>query len=596
MFLASLYEYMGDPSSAWRYSTNGLDVFWRGDCPSMRGYSLYAGLDQVAEDTERWFLDVQLIEEALKLIDKDPDHELQAIEVHRLSNALVMIQDYAAAEQSLRQANVLASQSADGTRKVNLEFETEIGLAKVDLQRSAPEETIRRLEPLQKQLNQISDNDLSFDYLRSLGLAYFARGDSERAMRALQPALALAEDSLRRNDVERERLIWNRKTDQAYRAMVQLKLAVTPQDGFAQWEWFKGASLRGGPLRGQDLPASYDFPATKVVPFASLEVPADTAVLSYAVFPAFTEAWIYTRNSLREYRLPLSSQEIELLATSYSNHCSRPDSSPRTIEAESRVIYRKLLYPLESSLDAYTHLLVEPDSNLWLIPFETLIDAKGVYLGDRFAISLSPGLDYLAHSSSWRISKQSRILLAGDPLLIGKTPLEDAEEETKGIARQFRYSKVLLRNDANNERITEELADAEIFHFSGHAAASPDGVGLLLGETTVLGATKVQVSDFSHLRFVVLSACNSANGSTGVFDDRDSLARLFVGAGIPEVVASRWLVNSRATASLMEDFYAQMLSGKNASAALRDASHTLRAKQEFAHPFYWAGFSVFGKS
>jgi CHAT domain-containing protein len=46
----------------------------------------------------------------------------------------------------------------------------------------------------------------------------------------------------------------------------------------------------------------------------------------------------------------------------------------------------------------------------------------------------------------------------------------------------------------------------------------------------------------------------------------------------------------------MEDFYAQMLSGKNVSAALRDASHTLRAKEEFAHPFYWAGFSVFGKS
>jgi CHAT domain-containing protein len=145
-------------------------------------------------------------------------------------------------------------------------------------------------------------------------------------------------------------------------------------------------------------------------------------------------------------------------------------------------------------------------------------------------------------------------------------------------------------------RITEELADAEIFHFSGHAAASPDGVGLLLGETTVLRATKVQISDFSRLKFVVLSACNSANGSAGVFDDRDSLARLFVGAGIPEVVASRWLVNSRATASLMEDFYAQMLSGKNVSAALRDASHTLRAQEEFAHPFYWAGFSVFGKS
>ena len=46
----------------------------------------------------------------------------------------------------------------------------------------------------------------------------------------------------------------------------------------------------------------------------------------------------------------------------------------------------------------------------------------------------------------------------------------------------------------------------------------------------------------------------------------------------------------------MEEFYAQLLSGKDISFALSSASRKLREQAEFAHPFYWASFSAFGKS
>lgn len=109
-----------------------------------------------------------------------------------------------------------------------------------------------------------------------------------------------------------------------------------------------------------------------------------------------------------------------------------------------------------------------------------------------------------------------------------------------------------------------------------------------------MNVTKIPVEKFSRLRLAVLSACYSANGAESIFDDRDSLARLLVGAGVPEVVASRWMVNSRATATLMKEFYAQLRSGRDVSGALHDATHKLRATREFAHPFYWASFSAFG--
>ena len=166
----------------------------------------------------------------------------------------------------------------------------------------------------------------------------------------------------------------------------------------------------------------------------------------------------------------------------------------------------------------------------------------------------------------------------------------------KGISRQFRYSKLLLDDQASSGKIAEGLRNVDVFHFSGHAIASPGGVGLILGDAVVMDVAKIQVSDFAKLKLAVLSACDSAKGSANVFDDRDSLARSLIGVGVPDVVASRWMVDSRATAAVMKEFYAQLLSGKSVSEALGVASRSLRKNPELSHPFYWAGFSAFGKS
>jgi CHAT domain-containing protein/tetratricopeptide (TPR) repeat protein len=596
-FLASLYQYMGDTSSAWRYSSEGLARYWEGDYPLMRGYSLYAGLDVVAEETEQWFLDARIIQEASQLLSEDPDLELRAIEQLRLSNALAMTGDFAEAEKKLEQARALSVRSAGGARKDNLELEAQIALAKFELLRSEPAMVIHRLEPLRGKVSGLSDKDLVFDYFRNLGLAYFAVSAPLPAKQDLGEALALAEESLRRNNNERERTIWCRKAEPAYRAMAQLRLAGSPQDAFAQWEWFKGASLRGSPSRSRHSTEVNDSLASPGTPALSFVLPSDTAIVSYAFLPEGTFAWIYSQTVVRQQRLPISAQEVELLARRFADLCSRPDSNLATVKSESRVLYQKLFEPMEPLLSHYRHLVIEPDKALWLIPFEALLDANGSYLADRFAISLSPGLDYLAISPPWRgISQESRILIAADPPTSGRKPLEDAEEEAKGIARQFRYVQLMRKDDAGYQRIAEHMGDSDVFHFSGHAATSPDGVGLLLGDSSVMEASKVRASQFSGLKLAVLSACNSANGATGIFDDRDSLARLLVGAGVLEVVASRWMVNSRATSALMEEFYAQMLSGKDVSFSLRDASRKLRDRGEYTHPFYWAGFSAFGKS
>lgn len=595
-FLADLYQYMGDVSSGWRYATDGLTRYWEGDFPLIRGYSLYAELDYIAESSEEWFLDAQVLAEGSQYQRGDPDLEVQALRSYRFANALAMTGDLHGAERSINEGRDLFLRSADSTRKNSLEFEAQVALAKAELLCSHPVSVIHRLEPLEPVARTVTDTDLAFDYFRNLGLAYFAIRDTVRAKQALSTAVRLAEQSLARNPDERERLIWCRKTDRVYRALVQLSLAGPADVAFSQWEWFKGASVRGAPEQPSNLAfQSTSLPSERAV-LPQLVPPADTLVVSYALLPGQTIAWTFSRAGVQQHALSISEHELDLLAHRFVDHCSRPDSNLATVRTESHLLYAKLLEPFEASLRGYKHLLIEPDQALWFVPFAALLDRDSVYLGDLYSLSLSPGLNYLNLSlSSPGVSDRSPILIAADPPSRGRTPLGDAEQEAKGIARQFRFKRLLLEENTDYRDIAEQMKDVEIFHFSGHAVASPDGVGLVLGESGVMDVDTIRVSDIAHLRLVVLSACNTANGTDAVFDDYNSLARLLIGAGVLNVVASRWSVDSRATKTLMEDFYAQLVSGAEVSSALRQASRRLRGDEEFQHPFYWASFSAFGK-
>jgi CHAT domain-containing protein len=74
------------------------------------------------------------------------------------------------------------------------------------------------------------------------------------------------------------------------------------------------------------------------------------------------------------------------------------------------------------------------------------------------------------------------------------------------------------------------------------------------------------------------------------------LVTAFLQAGTQNVVASRWNVDSVATADFMDLFYARLLSGASVADALQGATMTLRKAPEHAHPYYWAAFGVFGRA
>jgi CHAT domain-containing protein len=71
------------------------------------------------------------------------------------------------------------------------------------------------------------------------------------------------------------------------------------------------------------------------------------------------------------------------------------------------------------------------------------------------------------------------------------------------------------------------------------------------------------------------------------------LSRAFIYAGTPAVVVSQWDVSDRATAYLMNTFYAQLRQRRGPAAALRRAQ--LDTRRRYPNVALWGAFLVVGE-
>jgi CHAT domain-containing protein len=75
------------------------------------------------------------------------------------------------------------------------------------------------------------------------------------------------------------------------------------------------------------------------------------------------------------------------------------------------------------------------------------------------------------------------------------------------------------------------------------------------------------------------------------------MARPFIKAGVPIVVASLWAVESDSTAKLMTSFHKHRKQGRlSTMAALREAQLEMLSSPDIRnhHPYRWASFAAIG--
>ena len=149
------------------------------------------------------------------------------------------------------------------------------------------------------------------------------------------------------------------------------------------------------------------------------------------------------------------------------------------------------------------------------------------------------------------------------------------------------FSKRDSDDDWENPMVRCGLALAGANHF--------ESVTNAVIEDGILTGLEASLLNLQGTDLVILSACQTSSGDVRIGEGVMSLRRAFTIAGAQSVLASHWRVSDAATSQLVTEFLKEWRTGKQRSAAMREAQLSLLRSQEFSNPYFWAAFTLTGR-
>ncbi|MCT7984665.1 CHAT domain-containing protein, partial [Laspinema sp. A4] len=318
-------------------------------------------------------------------------------------------------------------------------------------------------------------------------------------------------------------------------------------------------------------------------------------------------------------------------------------TNPRKTNTDSYMsasvqLYEWLIAPIAAELDAQgiDMLMFSLDAGLRGIPLAALHDGEQ-FLIEKYRLGLIPSVNLT--DTGYKNLNETRVLAMGasdfkDPTipLLSAVPVELAL-----ISEVFSLEKYFLNEafTADSLRAARRAQNFDIIHLATHVkfysgmeqteAGSSDARGKsyiqFWDEQVPLEQMRQLGLDAGTVELLVLSACETAVGSS---EAELGFAGLAVQMGVKSVLASLWEVDDEGTLGLMSEFYQQLSSQEQTikSEALRQAQLAfLRGEvrmsgdqlvssrgaidlppqiaeqmsdRSFAHPYYWAAFTLVG--
>jgi CHAT domain-containing protein len=609
-FIAETKFDTGDPSGGWKLVRTGLDRYWSEQFPAMRGYNLYNNVALAAEAAGQSNLQLAIWREAADTIDAEHDLLLRAVAHSKMANAARTAHQPEIAELQYAEAAGLYALAPQTTATRGARLYSEIMTAQVEAHQGKFDTAVARLTRAQGEVRQSADSFVAQVFYSTLGQVQLRSHHAVEAEQAFLPALRLAEQNLASLTSEVNRVGWSKDAAPIYLGLAEAKLLQgQEQESLGVFEWYLGAPQRVD-AQGHSTSQRAPVPAQPLPDFSQLppRLPllSSQTKLAYGVLPDGLAIWVYDDHGVRGKWITKSPQELQDLASNFYAQCSDPGSDLSALRRDSRLLYSLLIGPVEEQLTPNRTLVIETEGFLAQVPFEALLDSSDQYLVERVPIVHSLGqYSEPRLSSDAAISSQSAALVVGSTASStadGLIPLPDVAAEADTVASFFPSAHVFKGREVTLSAIRNELPGAAVFHFAGHALATPGMTGLLLessgGQTEaprLLDASVVRQLHLQGLQLAVLSACSTASGSGGS-SGFDSVTDALLRAGVPHVLASRWTVDSVAARGFVQDFYRNALSGQPVSDAMRLTSQKMLADPRTSHPYYWTAFAVYGRS
>lgn len=395
-----------------------------------------------------------------------------------------------------------------------------------------------------------------------------ARSHLHEAQLSLESRLAHLKDY-------EERLIWLEESGQIYRLEAEADLDENDAAGaLSLWQRYK-ALLSGS------TPIPMFSPS-------GLEKCQRCALISWVSLESRTLVFLRAPDgSVKGGVSTISRSQILQLQRIFLAQLSHPETPLADIKTTGARLFQILLGPVAQSLPDGGQIVLQPDQELGDIPFAALVGVDSEFLARHYELVTSPFIT-LHGRPSGHIASHDRVLVVSASDSLGSSDTEPEE-----LRKLFPEGAVLELHDAELPVIRKELESATILHFTGHSISQSGDQVLSLGNGRTLQPADLNGSSHTHLQLAVLAGCSTARSRQEMRDPHSWVGSL-LRAGVPDLVASRWSVDSATTSDFMREFYTLIRNGETAPSALRQSALHMSAQAATASPYYWASFDVFG--
>jgi CHAT domain-containing protein len=604
--LAQIYDDLGDVRRVWQHNYAALLALPKLYKPRRIQNTLAAVVESLCR-TEDLIPAVHfselLIDEAVRADNPNGITialRNQAALLHRLGRTAEALLD-------LDRARGASQRIEDLRLRQSVEVDTLLAEGRM-LNASRPDAALRVLDQAQAISLQEGNRHLLIQILQERAESWLSLGREREAEADQEAGLA---------ELERQRRVLGDATLRVFfadqgRALLEERIALQRRRG----ESAEATLNTAEGLRARALldalgdPGSAQWPEPRPASAIVAALPRGTTLVEYLWVRDGLLAWVITHDGVDLIDLGSGRQRIETLAERFT----RDLRNGREAGTDSRELRHILLAPLASRLNRTSTLVIIPDGTLCGVPFAALQEeSTGRFLVEDHPLAAAPSAGiFVALAERYRERSRSApvsILLVGEPRIDPDafpelTSLPDSGKEIETLQRLYGRYVLLTGPNATAERLLAALPDPDVFHFAGHTVSAPgaDAPSLLLtgsaanGGTGLLSAAGIKCPRPPRARLAVLAGCRTADGRLSSNEGTLGLARAFLEAGFPAVVASHWDTDDAPAFQLLRRFHELLRGGADPLSALRQAQLDLLHGSDpaLASPHIWAAFQVTG--
>lgn len=285
----------------------------------------------------------------------------------------------------------------------------------------------------------------------------------------------------------------------------------------------------------------------------------------------------------------------------------------KRLEELSDLLYAHFLLPHRRAWQDADTLVLSPDADLALLPFETLT-YRGAPILEMIDIHYVQSLGVHAEIRA-RMKDRAladTLLTVADPLYVSGVdniewaPLPGTRLESDRVAELYPHHRRLLGGEAARAGVlalneSKALRDFGVLHFATHGYADTTRSALVLSNREGAATSYLADDDVSLFSLdsdlVLLSACDTGVGRNVGGEGVVGLPYAFFMAGNRNTLMSLWPVDDAGTAAFIPAFMARVRGGQDMVAALNDTKRAFQRGEygpALRDPRIWAAFVLYG--